>query len=151
MASGGRSSPTPIRNRNHSWLPRAEVTLRAPLWPAGEPRSLILKRPQHQVQLVVNHEQVLGRVRFKLLNQSGHCQPAQVHKRLRLGQDHFAPRYAAGCGGGPASPVLDHNALLLGDAVNGHEPRVMRRPQILRAGIAQPHHQKRAAPCDSPA
>ena len=88
----------------------------------------------------MNHEQILGRVRLKLVNQRGHSQPAQVHKRLRLGQDHLAPCNATGCGNGPAAPVLNHNPLLLGDAVDGHEPRVVRGPQIIQAGIAQPHH-----------
>ena len=101
--------------------------------------------PQHQIQLVMDHEKIAPGVGFKLPNQRGNCQPAQVHIRLRLGQNHFAPGDEAGCGRGPAAPVLHHYALLLGDAVDGHEPRVVRGPQILRPRIAQPDNKEWAA------
>ncbi len=48
-----------------------------------------LERPQRQVQLVVNHEQVLAPGRLQTRRtRAATASAAQVHKRLRLGQDH---------------------------------------------------------------
>ena len=78
-----------MRKRNHSCVPRALGYAAGSVVPGRRTALPDLEGPQHQIQLVVDHEQVPRWVRFKLLNQSGHCNAAQVHKRLRLGQNHL--------------------------------------------------------------
>ena len=66
-------------------------------------------------------------------------------RNLRLGQDDLATTQTAGRGHCPAAPVLNHYALLLGDAVNRHETRVVRGPQVLQTRIAEAHNQEGAS------
>src|SRR5258708_33338500 len=124
-------------HRFHSLVPGGGATL-------PDPDS-----PQGQIQLVINHEHIFERCCFicshkVLFQQLPDRHATQVHVGLGLGQQHFFIADARARRQGLAVPVIDHHAVLLGDAVNRKKAQIMRRELILDAGIAQPNDQLHA-------
>src|SRR6202789_3702514 len=74
------------------------------------------QRAQGKSDLVINHNQIAG---IELFHQRLNRDAAQVHVRLRLGQNHFSAGDAGSGGQPPAAAVGYGNATLLRQPVDG--------------------------------
>src|SRR5581483_4707292 len=99
------------------------------------------QRAQRKIQLVLNHNQVRLRTRLVLPDQLSYRQPAQIHERLGLRQQHHLVREHRSCRERPALPVPDFHAQVLRDSINRQKPQVMRRELIFDSGIAETNNQ----------
>ena len=79
-----------MRIRSHSSLPSAPETDLTPLCPPAAAPFPDAQRAQGKSDLVVNHDQIARRVGIELFHQRLNRDAAQVHVRLRLGQNHFS-------------------------------------------------------------
>ncbi len=93
---------------DHSSLPNAPETDLTPLWPPDDPplpdaqRSQTAARSRHKSQ----SDRVA--IEFELFHQRLNREAAQVHERLRLGQNHVSARNARGGSQRPAAAIAHH-------------------------------------------
>src|SRR5882757_7357183 len=101
-----------------------------------------------QIALVEHHQQILG-AEFVLFQQVANADPAEIHVRLRLGQDHFFPGHFPEPYQGLAFRPLDADGSAIRDFIHGEKTKIMRRPLLFRARIAkadnEPHDVWRVA------
>ena len=79
----------PARIREKSRLPSLSMMERRPLCPACPPPTFTRTSARGDVELVVNHEQLLG-IHLILRAELGDRPAARVHVRLRLHEHDFA-------------------------------------------------------------
>src|SRR5579885_1439216 len=98
-------------------------------------------RPQRQVQLVVNHDQVRLRTQLIFVQQLLYGDAAQVHERIGFGQQDGLVPDLRPAREGAALMVPHFHRVIACDAVDGEKPEVMRRELILDSRIAQSNDQ----------
>ena len=92
---------------------------------------------QGRSRFVVDHDQFRD-LDGILVDQRLHRRAAQIHERLRLGQQHFRVRRSCPRRSAPSNPVrVTRMPLSLGQPVDREKPKIVRRALVLRAGIAQ--------------
>src|SRR5215472_15595839 len=91
-------------------------------------------RAQRQLHFIP-HGQQRVHMQLALREQFPHRDAAQVHIRLRLGQEYFFSCDLATTYERLPFRPLDANPVAIRQLVNDHESQVMRRPLVLRIGI----------------
>src|SRR5215469_6879256 len=98
-------------------------------------------RAHGQVQFVVNHQQIGLSFQPMRLKQLANREPAQIHVRLGLGQEHGIVGDRDPAGERPAVPVSHLYPEIAGDAIHRQEAEIVRRELIFDSGIAQSNDQ----------
>src|SRR4029079_13378903 len=79
-----------------------------------------------------------------LAKQIAHRVPAQVHERLRFGQQDIVPCQLCRSRHRLVAAIADRDAEVRGDLIERQEPHVVRRLLVLRTRIAEPDDQLHA-------
>src|SRR3981189_1213317 len=108
-----------------------------PVVPRRTPSPPDANRPQRQVELVVNHNQVPRHIDLMFRHQFPHRKPTQVHVGFRFGQDRLLTGDRCPRGQRAALAIPDFEPESIGDPINRQEPEIVRRELVLDSRIAQ--------------
>src|SRR5437879_4449603 len=98
-------------------------------------------RPQRQVQLVIDHNQISYRVQLVLRKQRAYREATQVHVGLRLGQKNLFCSDRGPCCKRPALAIPDLDPAIVRDTIDSEKTQIVRRELVFDSGIAQPDDQ----------
>ncbi len=89
---------------------------------------------ERQLHFVPHHQQVAD-IQLVFGQQISHGDAAEIHVRLRLGEENFFSGQFAAADERLAFRTRDANRSAIREFVDGHETQVMRRPLILGIGV----------------